>query len=413
VKERWEYGHRLIVGGRFKNSSSITSKGAGAVIALAELNSCKALAEAIADYIPGGIMFGYIDGDTISWVKASEKFNIELFKVGYKLNADSGTMRSIRENRTLINDVPRSVYGMRLKIISIPVVNESGEAVGAISIVFPKLHPIAAAFNGFAPILAEMFHEGAFLYITDLTQVAYRQSSEKFDIPSLPRGQKINPNDFSYKVIQSKQPLRQEVDESKYGVPVFETVYPLFDEEQNQNVVGTLGIVLPKVTASTLREMANNLEYGLSGISAAIQQLTAAASEIHTNEQALNDSIKDIIGISEQINEVSAFIKQIADETKMLGLNAAIEAARAGDAGRGFGVVAEEIRKLSDQSKSTVPKITELTNNIKLKVEEASRKGLNSLSASEEQAAATEEITASIEEISAMAEELAKIAKQL
>jgi len=143
------------------------------------------------------------------------------------------------------------------------------------------------------------------------------------------------------------------------------------------------------------------------------QELTSSASEIHTNEQSLNDSITEIIGITEQINDVSAFIKEIADETKMLGLNAAIEAARAGDAGRGFGVVAEEIRKLSDQSKSTVPKITELTNNIKIKVEEASRKSLISLSATQEQAAATEEITASLEEIFAMSEELAKIAQQL
>jgi len=380
------------------------------MIALSELNSCKILAEVIADYIPGGIMLGYIDGDTIAWVKSSQQFNLELFKVGYKLKAGTGTMQTIRENRTIVQEVARDVYGMRLTIISIPVVNDTGNAVGAFAIVFPKLHPIAASFNDFAPILAEMFNEGAFLYMTDLTQMAYRQASEKFDIPSLSIGHKMLPDDLPNRVIRSRRPLNQELDESKYGVPVFETAYPLFEDK---DVVGTLGFILPKVTANNLREMANNMESSLSGISAAIQQLTSAASEIHTNEQSLNDSIKEIIGISEQINEVSAFIKAIADETKMLGLNAAIEAARAGDAGRGFGVVAEEIRKLSDQSKSTVPRITELTNNIKLKVEEASIKSHSSLSASQEQAAASEEITASIEEISAMSEELAKIAKQL
>ena len=55
------------------------------------------------------------------------------------------------------------------------------------------------------------------------------------------------------------------------------------------------------------------------------------------------------------------FIKQIADETKMLGLNAAIEAARAGTQAGDSGVVAEEIRKLSDDSRQTVVKIRDYT----------------------------------------------------
>lgn len=383
------------------------------MIALSELNSCKVLAEFITDYVPGGIMFGYIEGDTIAWVKSSDQFDIELLRIGNKLGANTATMQAIREKTSIAREYPREVYGERLLIISIPVVNDNGDAVGAIMVSFPKLHPVASSFNHFAPVLAEMFHEGSFLYMTDLTQIAYRQASEQFDIPSLALGHKLSQDDLPYKVIKSKQPMKQELDEAKYGVPVFEATYPLFEDDDNQEVVATLGIALPKVTAVTLREMADSLEDGLSGISAAIEELTSSASEIHTNEQSLNDSIKEIIGISEQINDVSAFIKEIADETKMLGLNAAIEAARAGDAGRGFGVVAEEIRKLSDQSKSTVPKITELTDNIRIKVEEASNKSHSSLASSQDQAAATEEITASIEEISAMSEELAKISKQL
>ena len=97
----------------------------------------------------------------------------------------------------------------------------------------------------------------------------------------------------------------------------------------------------------------------------------------------------------------------------MLGLNAAIEAARAGDVGRGFGVVAEEIRKLSDDSRETVSQIRELTDKIKAAVEEAQRNSDLTLGNSENQAAATEQVSASLTEIMTLAEKLAKIAKRI
>lgn len=383
------------------------------MIKLSEIDSCKILAEIMADFIPGGVLFGIVEENIVIWRKGSSSFNLDILNIGFKLDGNSVTMNAIRDRKVLSQKVPRSVYGSRLVVVSIPIIKDNDEMYGAFSIAFPRLHPVAAAFDSFAPVLAEMFHEGAFLYMTDLKKIAYRQPSNKFDMPSNYLGYELQENDVASRVIKSKKPLALELEASKYGVPVSVTNYPLYDEDNNDEVVATLGIVTPKQTAAQLRSISENVETGLNGISAAIEELASSATEIHTNEQELNSDIKDIISLSEEINEVSAFIKDIADETKMLGLNAAIEAARAGDAGRGFGVVAEEIRKLSDQSKSTVPKINKLTNNIKLKVEEASEKSRASLHSSQEQASATEEITANIEEMAAMAEELNKMSKSL
>jgi len=382
------------------------------LIAFAGIESCKTMIDLLANLIPGGVLFGLVEKDTFVWVKSSDSFTLDIIKVGNKLKDDTTTMQAIREKKVLIKNIPRNVYGKRISIISIPVVDDNGDAVGALSIAFPKLHPVAAAFGDFAPILAEMFHEGSFLYMSDLTKIAYAQASRKFDMPSISVGYELREQDIAYRVIQSKQPVMEEIDASRYGIPISIANYPLFDDD-NSEIVATLGIVTPKRTAVTLREMSHNLEIGLEGIAVAIQQLATSATEIHSNEEALNSTIMEIIKISEEINEVSVFIKKIADETKMLGLNAAIEAARAGDAGRGFGVVAEEIRKLSAQSKSTVPKIKQLTDTIKRKVEEASEKSYRSLDASQGQAAASEEITASVEEITSMSEELSNIAKTL
>ena len=377
------------------------------------LNSCKILAETLTRHFPGMICFGYVEGDTIVWSRQSDSFEIDVFAMGNKLSASSTTVRSIQENKLLTENIPRSVYGMRLSITAMPVINDAGEAVSSMFIAIPKLHPVAAAFDDFAPVLAKMFNEGALLYVTDLEKIIYREPSEKFDIPALSLGRELKAEDTPYKVIKAKEPIMTECDASVYGVPVYLANYPLLEPGNKNEVVGTLGLMLPKTTTVKLREMSGNLEDGLSNIASAIEQIAASATEIHTNEQSLHDSIKEIMAISEQINEVSDFIKEIADETKMLGLNAAIEAARAGDAGRGFGVVAEEIRSLSAQSKSTVPKIKELTDSIKKYVTEAVDKSVGSLHSSQEQAAATEEITTSIEEITAMSEELTTISQSL
>lgn len=383
------------------------------MISLSEINTCKFLAETLAHNCPGKVQFAYAEGDTVIWVAQSAAFDIKVLYEGHKLGDDSTSIQAMREKRVVTKRWDPDVFGTRLKIISIPVVDAEQVPVGAFTIIFPVVHPVADAFNDIAPILVGLFNEGAFLFMTDLEQVRYRQASEQFDMPGLPLGHRLTEEDIARQAIKRRQPVIAEIDEAKYGVPISMAVYPLFDEENKDNIVATFGLVTPKTTAVSVREMAKNLKGNLSNISAAVEQLAASATEIHNNERDLNDTIQEIVEYSEKINEISLFIKDIADETKLLGLNAAIEAARAGDAGRGFGVVAEEIRKLSDQSKSTVPRINEFTSRIKKIVEAAGEKSRSSLLASQEQASATEEVTAGIEEITAMSEKLDKIARSL
>lgn len=362
------------------------------MISINMLEQLKAILELQLEMIPGGVLYLIIEGETFTWRKASKQFDLDMFKIGDKLNSNSVVGRAMKENRTLMENVPRSLYGVRLKTVAEPLVDESGKVVGALSIVFPRLHPVARSFNNFAPVLSEMFPEGVFIYMTDLYKVAYRQASKQFDMPTVTVGYKLVEGDIAKEVIDKKKQVTLELDSSKYGVPTLVTCLPLFDEENSNEIVATLGIVIPKKVAGDLRDMSANLESGISGIASAIEQLSVSATNIHSNEMDLNNGIKEVINLSEEINKVSVFIKNIADETNMLGLNAAIESARAGESGKGFEVVAQQIRKLSKQSKDTVPQIKKLTDSIKQKVDETREKSQGSLAESQEQASATEEI---------------------
>lgn len=381
------------------------------MISINGVEHIKGMCETQANMIPGGVIYLVSDGVTYNWRKASNEFDLNIFQVGEKLNPNSVTGKAMRENRIFIENVPRSLYGTRLKIVAEPIVNDEGQAVGVFSTVFPVVNPVFKSFNDFAPILSEMFADGVVMFVTDLQKYACVQNSEDFQIAEVKAGDNFRDDTTCAEAIKTKKPVIVRLDASKYGIPVLIACHPLFNDDGSE-VIATFGLIIPKSAAENLKKIAENLESSLEEIAATIEQLAASGSNIYMNEQKLNESINGITGLSKKIDEVSAFIKEIANQTKMLGLNAAIEAARAGEAGKGFGVVSQQIRKLSEESKNTVPEIKKLTDEINAKVNESSENSNNSLTSAQEQAAATEQVTASIQEITAMAEELNKIASK-
>ena len=161
-----------------------------------------------------------------------------------------------------------------------------------------------------------------------------------------------------------------------------------------------------------LKAIADVLNDGISQISATMEELAASATTVSQNQNSLNQEIKNVNAVTGEINQVTTLIKDIADETRLLGLNAAIEAARAGEAGLGFGVVAQEIRKLSADSKQTVGTIQEFTKTIKDSVEKTVHMGNETAMTVEQQAAAIEEVTASIQEIHSLTVQLTDLANE-
>lgn len=200
------------------------------------------------------------------------------------------------------------------------------------------------------------------------------------------------------------------LERSPWGVPYVSCALPIYDEKRVVGcVISSQQIDVQQKIAAVSKELSDNS----GGFVAGMEELSANAEELTSTSNGLRKLSEELELTIRKTDEIVSVIRNIANQTNLLGLNAAIESARVGEAGRGFGVVAEEVRKLAAFSADSAKGIGEELNKIKAGITGLMER-VNSIdNAVEEQTSSIEELTSSSEALANLAGELADVADKM
>jgi methyl-accepting chemotaxis protein len=158
-----------------------------------------------------------------------------------------------------------------------------------------------------------------------------------------------------------------------------------------------------------------------------VQETVKAIQQMNNDVQVTSELVRSLAGQTRDIGKVLDVIRAIADQTNLLALNAAIEAARAGEAGRGFAVVADEVRALAHRTQQSTQEIEVMVSSIQqgssqavTSMENSGTRAQSTLDVARSAGEALEEITRSVGEISernlviaSAAEEQAQVSREV
>lgn len=216
---------------------------------------------------------------------------------------------------------------------------------------------VIAAVIAAYPIFLRALPYNIGVTVTDREKYLLYEPAENLDL-KLPVGQPVREGSLVHRAMVEKRKVFMKVDKSARGLPYIGSATPICGK--NGEIVGAFAISMPVEKYEKTKDMANELNVQMRSVASTCEQVSAQVEEISAISKGLLHKVHDSQAQAKGSEKVLQLLRGIVNQTNLLGLNASIEAARVGTYGRGFHVVAEEIRKLAANGADSVKNVVDI-----------------------------------------------------
>ena len=223
-------------------------------------------------------------------------------------------------------------------------------------------------------------------------------------------GERIKPNDTNVHTALNGRNSDIYLDASIYGMPINAYAFPI---KEGNRVVGVLGFGNPIDKERQLEEYIDTVRDIVNVLQDKTHRMASHSEQLATTSEQIREQSERALADSEKTNDITKLIRGISRQTNLLGLNASIEAARAGQHGAGFNIVAQEVRKLSLQTDESTEEIERALTSVKSNLSALLQNMTHITEASTEEAKLTQEVSGVIETLSDVSTKLEHFMKTM